>query len=72
MGAKYNSALVVNSRAFFTAQVVDRFLRLDYDMTLILEDRGVDEPPHIVDFYYGEPNHDTTRDYIDRWLANGN
>lgn len=62
-----NHSIIVNGQAYFTAQVVDAYERKTYDMTIIF--RETDESPQIIDYYYGEPNVDITKEYIQRYLA---
>ena len=62
-----NHSIIVNGQSYFTAQVVDAYERKSYDMTIIFRD--TDEAPQIIDYYYGEPNVDITKEYIQRYLA---
>ncbi len=68
---KNHSYVTDDGRKFYTAQVVDGYSNQTYDQTVIFEEFE-DDVPRIVDYYYGEPDAATTKEYVDSWIAAGN
>ena len=64
-----NHTITIGNRKFFTAQVVDEYDHKTYDMTVIFEDMPND-PPRLVNYYFGEPQISMTARYL-QWHIDG-